>query len=1146
MVGQELSHYTILEQIGAGGMGVVYRAHDEQLERDVAIKVLPPGTLADETARKHFRKEALALARLNHPNIETIFEFGTESGMDFLVTEYIPGQSLDEKLTAGPLDEKEVVQLGTQLADAVSAAHEQGMIHRDLKPGNLRLTPDGRLKLLDFGLARLTQPEHTIGPVSNLSQTVGVRGTLPYMAPEHLCGHPVDARSDVWAMGTVLYEMATGHRPFPQTEAGELMVAILQLPPPLPRSINPKISAELENVILKALSKRPTERYPSARDVGAELRKLYEVSAPARQPQALPEERQQQSPPLATSGPVSGSQTKLEIAHVLFMDVVAYSQMPIDQQGTVLQKLQEIVRRTTEFDRASSEGNLIRLPTGDGMALVFFQDAEAPVRCAVEVAKALRNEPSLNLRLGIHTGPVYRVADINANLNVAGGGINLAQRVMDCGDAGHILVSKAVADLLQQISSWGSMLHDLGEAEVKHGVRVHLFNLYNDEVGNPILPQKIRAAQLAATSALSRTRRKRLLLAAASLCIVAAAVAIGLLYSRRAQALTSKDTVVLADFVNKTGDPIFDSTLRQGLSAQLEQSPFLNLLPNSRVANTLTLMTKPRTAPLTHDVAREVCQRTNSAATIEGSIAMLGSQYVVDLAAVDCRSGDPLAQEQVTANSKEQVLSALDKGASNLRKKLGESLASVQKYDKRLEQATTSSLEALKAYSTAMQVFQSKGESEAIPYAKQAVKLDPNFAQAYVLLGAMYENIGQTNLASAALKKAYDLSGRVSDREKYSIAAYYYSSGIGDLEKALQSYQSWSEAYPQDTSAKSNLGVIYNFLGQYDKALPLMLWSAEHDPDSTISYANLAGVYLALNRPNDAKQTLQQASARKLDGGFLRQITYYAAFVAQDSSGMQQQLAWAENKPGDEDLLLSLQSDTEAYYGHLASARDFSRRASDSAVRADSKDTAALWQASAAVREAEFGNPGLARQMCGNALSLSPGRDVKILSALALAKAGDVAYASELVSDLERSNPANTLLNVYWLPIVNAMIAIRRGDSGEALRVLEPAAIYELGEPFPYELGTMYPAFERGEAYLAAKNPSAAAAEFQKVLSHPGITLNYFTGSLAHLKLAQAKAMAHDQDAARKGYQDFLQLWKDADPDIPILKQAKSEYAKLK
>jgi len=1137
MVGSELSHYTILEQIGAGGMGVVYRAHDLQLERDVAIKVLPPGTLTDEIARKHFRKEALALARLNHPNVETIFEFGSESGLDFLVTEYIPGQTLDERLTAGPLEEKEVLALGAQLIAGVTAAHEQGMVHRDLKPGNLRLTPDGRLKLLDFGLARLTQADMTGASVSDLAQTCGARGTLPYMAPEQLCGQKVDSRSDVWAIGAVLYEMATACRPFPQTESGELMIAILQLPPESPRSKNFNISPGLEAVILKALSKRPAERYQSAIELGADLGKLSATVSPTKAPQAA------YQPSSPTPSP---SSTKLELAHVLFMDIVAYSRMLIDEQGSVLRKLQEIVRGTNEFTRASNEGELIPLPTGDGMALVFFQDAEAPVRCAVEIARKVREEGDLKLRLGIHTGPVYRVADINANLNVAGGGINLAQRVMDCADAGHILVSQAVADVLEQMSSWATKLHDLGEAEVKHGVRVHIYNLYTDEVGNPELPQKIRLARDTVSLAHSRYRRKRLLISVMSACVLVGGIVGGLLYSRRAHALTEKDTVVIADFANKTGDTIFDSTLRQGLSAQLEQSPFLNLLPNSRLARTLKFMTKPKDTPLTPEVAREVCQRTGSAATIEGSISMLGSQYVLDLNAVNCHTGDRLVQQQVTANSKEEVLGALGKAATGLREQLGESLLSVQKHDKPLFNVTTSSLDALKAYTTAIQTFEVKGETAAIPYAKQAVALDPNFAQAYTLLGTMYANLGQTNLATAALKKAYELSDRVSDKEKYSIMTFYYANGTGDLEKAIQNYQAWTDLYPKDEQAISDLGAVYNMLGQYDKALPLMQEGLRMDPDGSVLYANLAGVYLALNQPKDATEVFKQAATRNVDSGFMRQIRYYLSFLNKDAAGMADQVSWATNKPGDEDLLLSLESDTQGYHGRLNSAREYSRQASESAIRADAKDTAALWRASAAVREAEFGNTSVARQMAESALALSPGRDVKVLSALALAHGGDIVRASSIVTEVEKANPANTIMNVYWLPIVNAVIATQRGDYGEALRVLEPASQYELGEPFPYELGTMYPAYERGLAYLQAKKADAAAAEFQKILDHPGITLNFFTGALAHLQLARAKAMGHHSDEARKAYQDFFALWTDADADIPVLKQAKSEFSKLK
>ncbi len=478
MIGQTLGHYRIVEKIGAGGMGVVYRARDERLNRDVALKVLPVEMLANATAVKSFREEAQALSKLNHPNIATIHDFDMQDGFSFLVMEYIPGTTLDQKIAAGTFPEKEVVRLGVQLAQGLQAAHCKGIVHRDLKPSNLRITPDCRLKILDFGLARLMEPADQDVTRTSL-EAHPEAGTLPYMSPEQLQGEPADERSDIYAAGAVLYEMMTGQRLFPEKHGPRLIDAILHQSARSPRELNAQVSLGMQSIIQKALDKESEHRYQSARELQVDLERLSvgptaSQSAPSREP----------------SGPLP-----LEIAHVLFMGIVAYAKLPMDQQRDLLEELQKTVRRTLEFARAKSADKLISLPSGDGMALVFFGDPEAPCRCALEVSRDLRNHSETKLRMGIHTGPVYRVADINANRNVAGGGINVAQRVMDCGDSGHILVSKAVAEVLAQVSRWNGSLHDLGEVEVKHGVRVHMFNLYTEEAGNPKAPKKLSATK---------------------------------------------------------------------------------------------------------------------------------------------------------------------------------------------------------------------------------------------------------------------------------------------------------------------------------------------------------------------------------------------------------------------------------------------------------------------------------------------------------------------------------------------------------------------------------------------------------------------------------------------------------------------------
>ena len=934
MIGQRLGHYRILAKIGAGGMGEVYRAQDEQLDRDVAVKVLPSGMLVADASRKQFRIEALALAKLNHPNIETIFEFSSQDGVDFLVIELIPGQPLSLKLKDGPLPQQEVVRLASQLAEGLAAAHEQDVIHRDLKPGNLFVTPDGRLKILDFGLAKLLHPKLANDVTRSVSLEDGtVSGTVPYMSPEQLRGESADARSDIYAAGAVLYEMATGQRPFPQTQGPQLMGAILHQSPALPRSVNPSIVSSLERVVLKALEKEPSLRYQTARELRAALEGLFSTTA-----------------------------------------------------------------------------------------------------ASVAVPKV-----------------------VPAN-------------------------SRAIR------SGW------LPIAGVAFGV---------------------------------------------------AALAVGgwLYYARKAHALTEKDTIVLSEFANSTGDVVFDDTLKQGLSVQLAQSPFLNILSDEKVNSTLGLMGRSGDR-LTRDVALEVCQRTESKAMLAGSIGQIGKRYSLVLNAVNCATGDSVASTEAQAADKDHVLDGLGKIATDMRKKLGESLTTIQKFDTPVAQVTTPSLEALNAYSVGMRTNNDKGDAESIPFFKRAIELDPNFAVAYANLGSAYSNLGQAQLASESGKKAFELRERVSEREKFNISALYYEHVTGEVEKAIQTYEQWAQSYPRDSDAHANLGANYALLGQFDKALPEMQESLRLEPNDVANYSNLGELYLALNRLDEAKSTFDQALARNLDAVGLRLNVYYLAFLRADEAEMERQVAWGAAKPGDEDPLLSAQSDTDAYYGRLGQARELSRRAVDSARRADEKETAATWQANDALREAEFGNSAQARRAAGAARAMASGRNVHAVVALALARADDNPLAQKLSDDLGKIYPANTYVNFYWLPTIRSAIEISRKNTAKAIGVLKLAAPYELGAP-PF-LGNMYPVYVRGEAYLLAHNGSAAAGEFLKMIDHPGIMLNFPTGALAHLELGRAYAMTGDTAKARSAYQDFFVLWKDADPDIPILIAAKSEYAKLK
>jgi len=624
-----------------------------------------------------------------------------------------------------------------------------------------------------------------------------------------------------------------------------------------------------------------------------------------------------------------------------------------------------------------------------------------------------------------------------------------------------------------------------------------------------------------------------------SAVLLAAAIAGWLFYPwRQVRALSDKDTIVLGDIVNKTGDEVFDDALKQALAVDLEQSPFLNVLSDRKVSEILEMMGRSPNERITADVGRELCQRAGSKALLTGTISRLGSHYLIGLDAVACRTGDTLAKEQGEAATKEDVLKTVSRATSSLRTKLGESLPSVEKFDIPVE-ATTSSLEALKYFNIGLTIRRKEGDAAGIPFLRRAIELDPNFSLAYANLGLSYQNLQQSSRALESASKAYQLRNRATKTEQLLITALYFSA-TGELDKEIQTYEVWAASYPRNPLPHFDLGADYAMMGRHEKALPELQVGLRLAPENVDVYTSLGATQLYLNRLDDAKATFDLALVRKLDDGGLRQFIYVLAFLRNDAARMEEQVAWAEGKPGNEDLLLSMQSDTEAYYGRMSKAREFSRRAVDSATRADSKETAAVWQANAAAREAELGNVLLARQGVAAALALSSGRDVKVQAALALARIGDVAQARALVENLQKSYPTYTLLKVYWLPSINAAIEINRGNGSRALDLLEATAPYELAGNMP-----LHPAYLRGQAYLLANNGTAAAAEFQKLVDHKGIVQNFVTGSLVHLQIGRAYALAGDTAKAQAAYQTFFSLWKDAEPTLPILKQAKAEYAKL-
>jgi eukaryotic-like serine/threonine-protein kinase len=648
----------------------------------------------------------------------------------------------------------------------------------------------------------------------------------------------------------------------------------------------------------------------------------------------------------------------------------------------------------------------------------------------------------------------------------------------------------------------------------------------------------------------SRAWRVRLLWTSAAVLLVT--LIGGGLYWRahKVPVLTEKDTIVLADFDNNAGDAVFDDTLKQGLAIQLEQSPFLNVLSDRKVAGTLKLMNRSGSERLTGDLAHEVCLRTNSKAMMTGSIARLGHEYVLGLKAVDCNTGDLLADVQEQAADKEAVLKALDAAAVSVRGKLGESLSSVQKYSTPLEEASTPSLEALKAYSLGRKTRFAKGDTASLTFFKRAVELDPNFAMPYVAVSVAYSNLNEAGRAAENARKAYELREKVSERERFSIEANYYLTASGELEKAAQVYGLWQQTYPRDAPPSTNLAFIYSCLGNWEKALEEARKALRLEPNDEIHYLNLIADYASLNRLDEAEAVYKQAEERKLESENLIGNRYQLAFLRGDTAQMAQMAAAAMGKPGVEDLLLATQADTEAWYGKLKHSRDLTRRAMDLAQRNDAKETAATYRAAAALREVEVGNREQARVDADAALKLAPNRDVRAMAALALARAGDTAAAEKLAVNLDKTFRLDTLVQRYWLPTIRAAVALERKDPNRAVELLKVASMIELGSPTSSINIVLCPAYLRGEAYLMLHDGNAATVEFQKFIDHYGLVANFPWGALARLGLARAYALqaATDpapRDKARNAYQDFLTLWKDADPDISIYKQAKAEYAKL-